>query len=264
MKFFHRAYLLFFGLLILCPDVNAQGSYFTAGIGYGFSIPGITSGSQMPYTYNASGATLGRGITYGFNIGHMVNKTAGIDLEVWYVAGSTFKFDGTDSSGNKLNLNFKGGTLRVMPALKVNWGNRNKFFLKLGPLLGIANSITVEETHTVSSASGATEYLTENKFQGGSSIGWMGAVGVDFSAKDSISFFIEANLYRQIYEPGELTVTAAGGSPESFTLVDNPNPHNPNEKQKLSFPFSNIGINAGVKFLIGGKNKTPLQPSEER
>ncbi|MBK5285508.1 MAG: outer membrane beta-barrel protein [Bacteroidia bacterium] len=262
MKFFHRAYLLFFGLLILCPDANAQGAYLGGGFGFGFFFEPLTDRPVIPYTDSNHKGSLGRGINYGVNVGYMVSENAGLDLAIRYVAGSTFKYEGVDSSGNKLNLNFKGSTLRIMPALKVNLGNRNKFYVKLGPLLGISNDVTAEEIHTVTNTSGAMEYLTENKFQGGSSIGWMGTVGVDFSAKDSISIFIEVNLCRQVYEPGELTVTAAGGSPESFTLVDNPNPHNPNEKQKPSFPFSNIGINAGIRFLIGGTKKTVLLPVE--
>lgn len=254
--------LLFFFMIFIFSSASAQESYLTAGIGYGFSLPPLTSGIRMPYTYNSGGATLGKGMTYGFNIGHMVNKGAGIDLGIWYVAGSTYKNDTGDSNFIWVPSRFSGNTLRIMPAFRTSWGQKNKLYIKLGIVLGIATDSKIEAEYDVPNVCVTSPFIVTHKFTGGSSFGWFGTFGINFSAEEKISFFIEVNLVKQKYEPVKETVDDCGAGTITYQLVDKPNPNNPDEKPKPEFPYSSISINAGVKFLLGTKKKDAPQPAE--
>jgi hypothetical protein len=238
----------------------AQKSYLTAGIGYGFALAPFTEGTGMPYTYNSGEATLGEGMTYGFNIGHMVNGKTGIDLGIWYVAGSTYINDTGDSNLVFVPSRFSGNTLRIMPAFRTSWGMKNKFYVKLGVVLGIATDAEIEAEYNINNTCGTSPYIVTHKFSGGTSSGWFGTFGINFYGEEKTSFFVEANFVKQYYEPVLETVDACGAATTTFDLVDNPDPMNPNEKPKPEFPFSSIGINAGVKILLGVK-KTEAPPS---
>jgi hypothetical protein len=128
-------------------------------------------------------------------------------------------------------------------------------------VLGIATEAQYEDEYNINNTCVISPYIVTHKFSGGSSSGWFGTFGINFSAEEKTSFFFEANVYRQQFEPVKETVEACGATTLTYDLVDNPNPANPNEKQKPSFPFSSIGINAGVKFLLGGKKQNAASPS---
>jgi len=249
--------VLFFSVI----NVSAQKTYLTAGVGYGFFLPPITNSSSMPYTTSNHINTLGRGMNYGFNIGYMATEHAGVDLGIWYVAGSTFKSFAMDSIRSEVPVRFRGNTLRIMPALKLSWGTKHKPYAKLGFLLGIASEAEYEAIYSVNNIGASSEYIITHKFSGGSSMGWTGAVGINFSGEEKISFFIEASMCSQLYEPVMETKEEPGAAPVTFNLVDDPNPNNPYEKQKPSFPFGSFGINAGVKFLLGEKKFTGPSPN---
>lgn len=249
-------------MIFIFSSASAQKSYLSAGVGYGFSLAPFTEGTGMPYTYNSGGATLGKGMTYGFNIGHMVNKGAGIDLGIWYVAGSTYEAQRYDSASQPMSSKFRGNLLRIMPALKLMWGQKHKPYVKLGILLGIATEAEYEDEDNVNNVCVISPYIVTHKFSGGSSIGWGGTFGINFLAEEKTSFFVEANFIKQHYEPVKETIDACGSATITYQLVDNPNPNNPDEKHKPSFPFGSIGINAGAKILLGTKKKEPPQPPE--
>lgn len=255
--------LLFIVLFFLVVDASAQKSYLSAGIGYGFYIPDDASGGLRAYTdYDAEG-TLGKGMTYGFNIGHMVNETAGIDLGIWYVAGSTFESYSFDSTHFAVPVRIRGNTLRIMPSLKLAFGNRYVPYIKLGYLLGIATTVDVEDEYDVGNICVISPYIVTHKFSGGSSSGFFLTLGIDLMENEKISFFVEANLVSQNYEPVKETIDACYATTITYQLVDKPNPNNPDEKQKPSFPFSTIGFNAGVKFLLGAKNKAAAPAAKD-
>ncbi|HLG35352.1 MAG TPA: outer membrane beta-barrel protein [Bacteroidia bacterium] len=261
--------LLYAFMIFIFSSASAQESYLNAGVGYGFLSFGSAQGGVRAYTAGWNEETLGKGMTYGFNIGHRVNKTAGIDLGIWYAAGSTFESFTNDSqqtsapvSDTLIPVRIQGNTLRIMPSLKLSFGNRHQPYLKLGYLLGIANAVDVEEVYPASGSSNSTEHIVSRKIHGGSSNGFFAALGIDWEAREKISLFIEANIVIQEYEPVIETVEEPGKETITYQFVEIPNPNNPLEKRIVTFPFSTIGIHAGVKFLLGIKKKDTPQPAE--
>jgi hypothetical protein len=248
---------IFFCLLtfISVASVSAQQSYLTAGVGYGFYIADGASGGLRAYTDYDDDGTLAKGMAYGFNIGHLVNGKTGIDLGIWYVAGSSFQTKRYDSAGAVVPCRFNGNTLRIMPAFKTSWGQKNKLYIKLGLVLGIATNATIEDEYTINNICVTSPYIVTHKFSGGTSSGWFGTFGINYSADEKTSFFVEANYVKQHYEPIQETIDACEAETITYQLVDKPNPHNPDEKPKPTFPFNSIGINAGVKILLGTKAK---------
>ena len=247
-------------MIIFLSAASAQKAYLTAGIGYGFSYGAIVNDRGMPYTFNSAGATLGKGMTYGFNIGYIldskqgiVNQKAGIDLGIWYVAGSTYAVDHLDSNSTFVPSRFRGNTLRIMPALKIIWGNRHKFYVKAGALVGIMTEAQYEDEYNVANICATSPYIATYKFSGGNSFGYVIALGINFSGDEKTSLFIEAAGCSEHFKPSKETIDACGSPTVTYQLVDYADPNNPDERTRPTFTFSSIGINAGVKFLLGGK-----------
>src|SRR5689334_10224525 len=104
-------------VLILYIQATAQSTFFKGGFGYG-----LPSGDRLGFSEpnnaqkNVYGS-YGKGFTVGLNIGHMANENIGLDLGIWYVTGSTYKFidDFGPAVGYSTHL-LSGKTTRIMPA----------------------------------------------------------------------------------------------------------------------------------------------------
>jgi hypothetical protein len=243
-------------ILILCTNSSAQTTYFNGGFGYGFpvgDIVGITRPNNVEKNVYGS---FGKGLTLGLNIGHNVTDNISLDLGIWYVTGSTYEFIAYYGSAIGYSTHLVSGkTTRVMPCLKIASGN-NKLYAKFGFLLGIGTTINDDETFTASSQTGGSTLAT-HEFTGGFSNGWTGAIGIDFSENQTASLFVEMNFCQQLYKPVLETINISGQNPQTYHLVDDPNPSASDEKLKPSFVFSTIGLTAGVKFSSSTKKKAP-------
>jgi opacity protein-like surface antigen len=257
-----QAIIISFAVIISFSQATAQGSYFSGAFGYGFP-GGDRIGIESPGGVNKNVyGSFGKGLTLGLNTGYMVNDNAGLDLGIWYVMGSTYEFTTFDTNvGNVTDL-VSGKTIRIMPAIKVCTEKEKKLYAKFGLILGIATELNDDETYYIASSGGSTPVFARQEFRGGTSFGWMGTAGIEFSGNQNISVFIEVNFFHQNYFPGMLTQYAPGLPAMTYRLVDEPNPAATDEKLKPSFPFSTAGITLGVKFLSSSKKKngapTPL------
>lgn len=239
-------------LITLCSQTKAQGAFFNAGFGYGFPAGDLLGISYSNGTDKNVYGSYGKGLTLGVNMGYMMNENIGLDLGIWYVSGSTYKFV-YYSVGVSAVEQMSGKTIRIMPCAKLTAGNNTKPYAKFGLLLGIATTLTNDET--VTSSSGGSSWTGHYEWTGGSSFGWTGAFGIDFSENQTISVFAEVNFCHQVYQPALETINIAGDK-LTYHLVDEPNPSASNERLKPSFPFSTIELMAGVKFSSFTKNKS--------
>src|SRR5262245_35719859 len=161
-------------LIYLTGEATAQGSYMNAGFGYG-----LPAGDRLGTTEPNNNAeenvygSFGKGLTIGLNTGYMVKDYIGFDLGIWYVIGSTYEFV---TNGDRVHQ-VSGHTLRIMPNVKVTGGDANKPYAKFGLILGVSTVLNDNETFT----SGGNSVYADHEFTGGSSFGWTGAFGIDFS-----------------------------------------------------------------------------------
>ena len=243
---------MFASLLTLAGNALAQGSYLNAGFGYGLSAGDWLGVTEPNGTANNVYGSFGRGLTLGLNTGYKVNDNAAFELGLWYVMGSSYQFITDFGSSGSSSHKVSGNTFRVMPEIKITGGKtHNKLYAKFGFVLGIATKLNDAETFT--SPAGSTDI--NHDFTAGTSHGWTGAFGIDFSEDLSTSFFLEANFCHQVFKPDLETINIAGQDPVKFKLVDEPNPNDIDEKLRPFFSFSTITITAGVRFSSASKKK---------
>lgn len=243
-------------LSVLNTEATAQGSYFSGAFGYGFPAGDrIAIESPGGLEKNVYGS-FGKGLTLGLNTGYMVNSNIGLDLGIWYVIGSTYKLVTFDTVVGDVTDRVSGKTVRIMPSIKISSDRKNKLYAKFGPVLGIATELNDEETYSIPVSGGSTSVFATQEFTGGSSFGWAGAFGVDFSENQATSVFIEINFCHQNYFPALLTQSASGFPKVTYRLVDEPNPAAPDERLRPVFSFSTIGATLGVRFSSLYKKKS--------
>jgi hypothetical protein len=250
--------ILAFATVIMASELKAQGSYFNAGFGYGIPSADWLGTTQANGAEENMYGSYGKGLTVGVNTGYMVNENIGFDLGLWYVAGSTYEFRKQDFTGDRL-LKVSGHTTRIMPAVKITGRKEHRPYAKFGFILGITNEINIDETLTT--LTGTT--YPNHEFTGGTSQGWMGAFGIDFSGNKNASVFLEVNFCYQVFKPALQTINIEGQNPQKFHLLDKPNASALDERLRPSFPFSAINITAGIKFSSLLKDKNAPAPADK-
>src|SRR5207248_1122754 len=98
------------------------------------------------------------------------------------------------------------------------------------------------------------------EYSGGSSLGWMGAFGLDFNANNKLAIYVELTSINQSWGPTkyEWNIVSTNGNQAvidagSTVLVDQLPAGASGEDLVFTQPFSSIAINAGVKIFLGSK-----------
>lgn len=172
---------------------SAQGLYVGVGGGYGFGTPGEVLGTKQNVT--TSGTTesnivgsLGGGINTGLNVGYMLSENFGVDLGFNYFLGSQVTTtDVTTPTGN-ITLKSKTSQVRIAPSLVVSTSGDVRVYGKAGLVLPVSGK-TISEYRDNTTASSVVERDAETK--GAISLGFQGAIGVDYGISDKLSIFGE-------------------------------------------------------------------------
>ncbi len=236
-------------LLTITISTSPAQVYITVGGGYNLaagqdviSTNVTSSGEENVY------GSYGKGLSVGTGFGFMFGKHIGGELGVSYKTFSTYESTYSDNGlyGKKED---KGSMLRLIPAIKVTGGEKIKPYAKFGIVVGVSPKI--EEVITFSGS-----VLSETgtiKYSGGSSVGFMGAMGVDLGITDMFGFYFELNSINQTWAPDKAVMTSTFSSSGTINFVDNLPDNADNEELKVFFPFSSFGINAGIILKFGGK-----------
>lgn len=175
--------------------VSAQGLYVGVGAGYGFATPSEALGVE---TTNTSGSntsttiygTYGAGVNAGLNLGYMFTEHFGADLGVSYLMGSEVMTSKSTNSIGENTTTSKTSQMRLAPSLVLSTGGDLALYGKLGLVLPVGGK-TITEVRDNTNVGGSVEYDFESK--GAFSLGYTGAIGVDFSLSDKLSIFGELN-----------------------------------------------------------------------
>lgn len=185
------AFLLATGL------VSAQGLYVGVGGGYGFATPGDQIGSvdvidaNGNRTTTATYGTLGGGVNTGLNVGYMFTEHFGAELGVNYFIGSEVTTTDLTTPAGVTTAKSKSSQLRLAPALVLTTGGDLALYGKAGLVLPAGGS-TVTQVVDNNSFPGVT-FEQEYESTGAFSLGFMGAIGVDYTLSDKLSIFGELN-----------------------------------------------------------------------
>jgi hypothetical protein len=267
----------------------AQGLYVNAGAGYGFPASPYLMAENMDYYWDGEYGTrnyeivkgsgsFGKGMQVGAIVGFMFNLHIGAELGTSYLLGGNIenKYEwNNDTSSSIYEYTMSAKMLRFTPALKMTIGNGNiKPYMRTGLVMGVAGKIIHTGKTTNTDIFGTETYEIEKELTNGISLGFAGALGVDFMLSDNISLFAEMSIITQSWAPEkeEWTKYTIDGEDhlddlttrikeieyvDSYSYDSGPiNENLPRQELKIYYPFSSVGINAGVRITLGRSSAT--------
>lgn len=257
-----RSGLLIVSILCLSIPLNvgsAQGWYVAPFIGYrlgaGTQAVGensTTSGTST--SYEGVYGSLGEGFGFGASVGYLGSSSLGVELGLAYWLGNSFE---TTSSyyGSTETDKVSGTGFMATPSIVVAVDLHSvKPYARLGLVFGIMK-VTAEMSMTYN---GQTTSRTAEE-TGGLGFGYAGGFGIIVPLGGSVDFFTEAALFAVTYSPGqaELTKYTVNGADQLasvtnkvVTYKDSYNSTEQNTSLAVRRPFSNIGINAGIRINL--------------
>lgn len=269
-------------------SIQAQGVYLGLGGGYGFAAGKQSFFDDYKTTNSSSGSTtevtahpfsLGKGINAGLYAGYMFNKNVGAELGVGYLIGSktvfTDEYNNTSAfpSSSKTEMTWKGRMIRLVPTIRMTAGEKKLLpYMKAGLIIGVGGKV-YDDMHTVNTSTTSNTVTEESwEYYGGMSLGFHGAIGLNYMVNDKIGIFAEVagNYQNFAMKKGSMTKYTVDGVDQMSTLdtyekeiefVDSytysssppPNVNQPDKASKFFMPFSSIGINLGLHISFGGK-----------
>ncbi|HLC82440.1 MAG TPA: outer membrane beta-barrel protein [Bacteroidia bacterium] len=275
--------------LFISP-IQAQGVYMGLGGGYGFAAgkqsffddyKTTVSATSTSQTNTSHPFSLGKGVNAGLYAGYMFNKNVGAELGVSYLIGSKNVFTdeytntGPFPSSSKTEMTWKGRMIRLVPTIRMTAGeNKLHPYMKAGLIIGVGGKV-YDDTHSESTSSSTTT-VTERSWEyyGGTSLGFHGAIGLNYMVSDKIGIFAEVagNYQNFSVKKGSMTKYTIDGVDQMSSLdkidkevefVDSytydssatPNVNQPDQSTKFFMPFSSIGVNLGLHISFGGKTE---------
>lgn len=249
-------------MMLISNFILAQGLYINVGLGYNLaSGKDVLATNQTSSTEENVYGSYGEGLNFGAIFGYMFSANVGGELGFSYLSGKEFTSTFNTSNTN-ITQKVSGTMLRLTPALKVTAGEKIKPYGKFGLVLGLSPGAEL----TATGATSGSTYQETDKYSGGTSMGWMGAFGVDIELSGNMSIFGELTVINQSWAPdkNEWTITSSSGSVSitesgTTTYVDKvvypvaESPVYDVDLQQLRDPepFSSFGINVGVMIAFG-------------
>lgn len=276
---------------------SAQGFYGELNVGYGFGYPssvlgttshttivnGLPTGSTTENNYGS----VGQGLNLTLAPGYMFNEHIGVELGLNYFLGSNVLVsqatsDFTSNALGMQNVEWNNGNghaqsnqFRVIPALVLSTGTSNKLsgYVKAGLIVPVGGKtvVTTERNiYTLNPLNGtSTKDVEESETvtKGNITVGFRGAIGLNFAISDKISVFGEVfSTALQIKaKHSELTKRTLNGvslidneevidlqtdfvnevTTGNGTVVDN---NAPSQALATKTNFNQLGLAIGVKF----------------
>jgi outer membrane protein W len=270
--------------------LTAQSLYVDVHAGYGFpaarqnlggNTKSTTSGSVTTTENTSRSVSLGKGIQPGVAVGYMFTPNIGAEIGINYLLGTATKFVNEDTkptSSDKSEISVKGSMIRIIPAVKFTISeNKMRPYIRTGLIIGVATKALVSITDE--SVNGSTSSSSESavEYSGGLSLGFHGAMGVNFMLSDNLGIFAEVTGYYQNWAPKKALQTKAtlDGQDQLGTMdirdketdfeksytEDNSQPINkdvPSKSTQFWLPFSSAGLNVGVQINLGGGAKAKI------
>lgn len=260
-------------------NTNDKKFSIAVSAGYNFGLDGNNSQSGFfplqslkieiinitPPVYQVSNDdyNLMKGLNYNLNIGYKLNNYLDANMGFGYIKGNAFEFNlpGAVLFGSDISGSIKSKMLQFKPSLILSGGYETlNPYIKFGLVIG---STSIEQKLK---AVGATDvqnvtFLTDGNF----AIGYSGALGIDFNVGGSATLFADVNFVNMSYSPekSKITesfkngvdvlkdITPSDGEIEyvdNYTTLNIDTPNLPSKEAKVTYNFSSVGINLGVKF----------------
>lgn len=258
-------------VILMAMSAKAQGFYGDVSVGYGFGAPNYVMGTKS-YTdvLNASNNTkeniygsVGQGLNIALTPGYMINKHFGVELGINYFIGAkkTIEESTTNLSDIYSIRKAQSNQLRLIPSIVVSsGGDKLSVYAKGGlmiPVLGVTN-IDIEGSNIT--GGGVVKTEAESEFKGHVSVGFRGALGVNYMVNEKLGVFLEVQQTNLFIKQKSNTITSykvngndvLGSMTEEQKVtnyVDEINSSSkPNDALAGKTNFNQFGVNVGVKF----------------
>jgi opacity protein-like surface antigen len=258
----------------------AQGFYIRAGLGYAMPQAGQTiDGTGTPYngtlnsntgSFSIKGASFSAGLQALPSIGYMFSDHVGVQLDATIgLSAKKYSFTETgvviNSISNTIEFDQQAKTPFILsPSLVVQTGGEVwNIYSRIGLALPLHTTTTADQIQTNDPGTGAiTPYDFTFTVKNSFSFGFTGAAGVEYKISDNISVWGEVNMLSlSVYtKESDLTDFKASGQSQSLSYVTSPHQIAYTKsgvidsvtQPSYAQPFSNVGINVGIKFNLGG------------
>lgn len=258
--------------------VSGEKTGFYIGVSGGYNLPMKTKGEQFfsaleehrntdgSRDYKSLPFSLGQGANFGIDLGYMFTTNIGAELGVDYFMGSkvnVYKYTNASNTDYLENQEVSAKMIQLRPTIvfKAGSGKVNPY-AKLGLIVGVGSKITSEYSETEPDSNYSYHYDME--FSGGTSLGFHGALGLEYALNNKVSLFGEVVGNGLNYSPNKGKVTkwenqstnfiaTADVDEKEYEYVDEFNSadnasNKPRKSLKFSTPFSSVGLNIGAKF----------------
>jgi len=250
------------------PKMNtSKGFYLRENAGFAFAHAGSTLGEEVTfisegnYRYQNIDGSLGRGIKLEGAIGYMFNDHIGADLSLLYQFGVNYEISKV-STVNPIPQNsphitdLRGSMFAITPSAILTTGANKKIvpYIKLGLLIALPHIAKLEENSDI-------RLDKKTNYYGGVSLGFTGGLGIEYKVNNNVNVYGEVKLNSLSYTPtqSEIVNWDENGRdllPDMKTtdkkkeLVEfiTDKTRTDNEELSVSYPFSSLGLNIGVKF----------------
>ncbi len=243
--------LIFIIALALAGSMSAQ-MYVGLGAGYGMGANKMAFGTEDAGTKSTLlTGSFGQGININVDLGFFFNDNLGIELGINDFMGSTL----TESKDTSSTTEAKASLIRISPRLIYKFDNG--LYGKFGMILPVSGKITQTTT--------GTNYEQVEEYKGAMTIGFTGALGMNFEISDKMDFYAELQYIGLSMKPStsEITTAKFGGvdalpsmttsqiQTEYFNELDgttmaNLTANDPSQSFATPIATSSFGVNVGI------------------
>ena len=233
--------------------------------------------------------SLGKGFNFGGSVGYMFNENVGVDLRVSYLKG-TKTFGGVEGYDRQIQSNgdvyltqtndtnvMYSKMIRLSPSFVLTTSRFEKFnpFTRLGIVFGFGSIYSERNTQELYYTGVILQHnrtsTLKKTFDGGMAFGINAAAGFGYDFSEKFKITCEVNYMGMTYSPEKsyLTELKSDGNDvldlvtvkeketeysDSFTYTSFSSPSDePRQKEKITLPFSSIGINFGIRYSFNFK-----------
>lgn len=278
------AVILFSLMTLISLNVFGQKFYLSLDGGYGFdALNNVIANNETMGSNQAITGSFGSGFNFGGLVGYKISKNINVELSGSYLIGNTIDYSGIGGvdiviyNGTTITIpscdhKYRGSMFRIIPGIKITMDSAKIIpYIRGGIVIGISPKFTYYENGyfaypliTFENTISTTEY------SGGTTIGGMAAIGLDYSFNKHLGIFTEVNFIAQSWAPNQSAIT-------QYTLNNIDNLQNlpviekqtnyvnslssstgtvyysnqPKQALKQYYPFSSWGFNVGVTYHFG-------------
>ncbi|MFN8210049.1 MAG: outer membrane beta-barrel protein [Bacteroidales bacterium] len=264
--------------IILAGQVLAQGLYIRAGGVYGMPVGTASIGTKYIYTELSNSTintrdvvkgTYGAGTNFSVAVGYKFNQNFMFDLTGQYLIGNKFETGSfnnytTSKTIDKYISQAKG--LFINPAFIFSAGfGKAAPYGKFGLVAG-SPRITENESYYYD-GDGIMTYDKTWVYKKGMALGFQAAIGMNWRITDKIDIYTEVNIVNMSWyaQKGELTKYMSNGTDylpnlpvnqKLFDFVSSvdlnaiQDPSKPAQQLRVSYPFSTVSAQAGIRFVL--------------